>query len=78
MARLLPFLIIGFVVWWVWRTLKKRAEPPTHKTPTSADPTLMVACAKCGLHLPADNAVWRQQGEHTQYFCCADHARQTR
>jgi len=76
MARLLPFLIIGFVVWWVLRKLKNTSAPPTNPAPKT-DATLMVACAQCGLHLPADNAVWRQQGANKQYFCCAEHARQT-
>lgn len=73
MARLLPILIIGLIVWWVLRVLKKSSAASTQKT-AAPDPTLMVICAHCGVHLPTDSALSRQNGTQTKYYCCADHA----
>lgn len=38
----------------------------------------MVACARCGLYLPASEALLSDIGGEPQYFCCQEHLQATR
>ena len=38
----------------------------------------MVACARCGLYLPASEALLSDNGSEPQYFCCQEHLRGAR
>lgn len=55
MARILLLLVIGFLIYLVFRALFRRAgkkdeeRPPA---PTSAQGEDMVACARCGVNVP--------------------------
>jgi uncharacterized protein len=55
-------------------TLKDDPNTPDEATPpapgTQKSLPSLIACAKCGLHLPRKEAVERQG----RYFCSADHA----
>lgn len=73
----MKFLLVFAVVWigiWFWRQ-GRRAERHERKTPGTSQahklgrPQEMVACARCGLHLPATDAV---RGHHGSY-CSAAH-----
>ena len=55
MARIILLLVIGFLIYMVFRTLfrsqvKKEDAPPSEAT--SAEGEEMVACARCGVNVP--------------------------
>lgn len=45
------------------KTKDNRAEPKR--------PINMVACAHCGVHLPQDEAIYKNKN----YYCCKEHSR---
>jgi uncharacterized protein len=57
------FLVI-FLVAWKWRSARSsdQIEARRERERKSAAPTEMVECARCGVHLPAKDAVQGQQG----------------
>lgn len=73
----MKFLLVFAVVWiaiWFWRQgrraeLRERKPPAASPVNTIGRPQEMIACARCGLHLPATDAV---QGHHGSY-CSAAH-----
>lgn len=85
--RLVAIAALVLGVLWLLRRLtgggavKRRARsdaPPAHAADSGA--TLMVVCARCGVHLPAADALpGRAQPEQTDdphartYYCCAAH-----
>lgn len=74
MARLLIWLLLGGVVWWLWRS---RQRPPATKTPRHGPPPArdalpMLRCHRCGVHLPAADAVTDAAGHA---YCSLDHRR---
>jgi uncharacterized protein len=65
-------LVVGalYLLWRWWRGGKRRSGAPAAHTPSPpAVPVPMVACAHCGVHLPAQEALWN--GAHP--FCSAAH-----
>ena len=70
---LLAVIAIGF--WMLNKRLRGPASPPPAAGPAkkraSQAPAAMVACAHCGLHLPAADAV--REGEHP--YCSEAHRR---
>jgi uncharacterized protein len=51
-------LLIGMLLWWQWRHGREvRSSQATRKKAAQAQLVDMVACANCGLHLPASEAV---------------------
>ena len=70
-GRLLLFLVLGFLAWWILRP-RKAAPPPgaaRAARPAGAAPEAMVDCAHCGLHFPASEAV----RDGARVFCCSAH-----
>jgi uncharacterized protein len=70
-GRLLLWLVLGFIAWWMLRP-RKAAPPPAAARapgPAGAAPEAMVDCAHCGLHFPASEAV----RDGTRLFCCGAH-----
>lgn len=63
----LAVLVIAYGVWRSGRRAQ-RAAPPR---PRTAPPALMVACARCGTHVPGADA----HSQRGQWYCSADHAR---
>lgn len=66
MKYLLVFLVVAIGLW----ALLKRVRGPADKAPPPSSqraPQAMVACAHCGLHLPAADAVL--EGSH---IYCSD------
>lgn len=66
MARILLLLAIGFVIWLLFRNFFRRqvGEPPPAPPVAAED---MVACARCGVNMPASDA--REEGGR---FTCRD------
>lgn len=80
MVRVFWWLVLAGCGWLLWRGVQRRAHPPAPLRPSApvpgsavADPAqreLMVACARCGVHLPVREALDDSQGRH---YCCAAH-----
>ena len=70
--RLLALSLLIAVALFLVRSVRKRL---THK-PTSSDDNPppanqdMVACHRCGLHIPKSEAIAKQN----HYFCCREHS----
>ncbi|MDE2416406.1 MAG: hypothetical protein KGN32_01240 [Burkholderiales bacterium] len=70
MKYLLIFVVI-FLVAWKWRSARTadQMELRRERERKAAAPTEMVACAHCGVHVPARDAVTGQRGA----YCCDAH-----
>ena len=79
-ARLLLWLVLGFVAWWLLRPRRKVAPPASPGAArgreatgagagAGAAPEAMVDCAACGLHFPASEAV----RDGARLYCCSAH-----
>lgn len=68
--KLLLLLIPALLIWWILRLLRS----PSPLSRDKADPRVenMIACARCGLHVPENEAVTRG-GKH---YCSEKHARE--
>lgn len=78
-------IILGLVALALWMLRKALGRPESHKAPKAKEtntegprkdpPALgLVACTRCGLHLPRSEAVWQAD----QPFCSEAHANGTR
>lgn len=68
--KYLIILVLVFLVAWQWRnTRATHIKTKSTRKKTPQDPVDMVACAHCGIHLPALDAV---QG-HAGVYCDAHH-----
>ncbi len=73
MKLLLLLLVLAVVVAWViGRGRGRRVPPPADKAAPGRDgpPLAMLACARCGVHLPRSDALFDAGG---QPFCTAEH-----
>ncbi len=68
MARLILLLALLFIAWWLWQRRPRRRPPIVNTTEPAEVP--MVRCQYCGMHVPRDNAVSRND----QWYCCREHA----
>ncbi len=66
---LLLLAILG--IWWALRLLRASPATPRPRNRHRTQVEEMVACARCGLHVPESEAVERD-GRH---YCCEEHAR---
>ena len=75
MKYLVLLLVIVLVLWLAGRPRVsggRRAQSgrePSRDAPASGSPRPMVACAQCGVHLPADEALTGPGG----HYCCEAH-----
>ncbi len=57
MGRLLFYVLIGVLIWLLWRgAVRVTSQPPRPDPRKSAQGEDMVACARCGVHLPRSEA----------------------
>ncbi|WP_294770096.1 PP0621 family protein [uncultured Rhodoferax sp.] len=70
MKYVLVFLVV-FLVAWRWRSARSHGmvQKQQAKARAAAQPTQMVACAQCGLHLPQHDALPGRRGN----YCSAAH-----
>lgn len=73
--KFLLVLTVLLVAFWVWRNDRQSdrdrgGAPPARKPP--ARPVPMIACAHCGTHVPAEEALPGATGR----YCCPEHRRQ--
>ena len=75
MKYLLVLLVVGLGLWMLVRRLRggggSAAVEPRAEGKPPADPTLMVRCAQCGLHLASVDAV----PEGSRLYCSDAHRR---
>ncbi len=72
MGRIAFFLLLAAVVYMVWRSVQRRGrDRGVTGQEQQRVPQAMVSCAKCGLHLPRQEAL--PLGD--RYFCCEEHRR---
>lgn len=57
MKYLLVIAVVGFVLWLMFGRDRGARPPQRRRAAAPAAPVEMVACAHCGVHLPADEAV---------------------
>ncbi|MBM7063109.1 hypothetical protein JQX08_20520 [Pseudomonas sp. UL073] len=69
MGRLLFWIALIAVGYWLWRRFNRPARPAAKAEPGT---TPMVRCAHCGVHVPQSLAV--QQDQH--WYCSQLHLRQ--
>ena len=71
MKFLVLFLVLG-VAYMVWRGNRVGAKKARQKPAQLAAPQEMVPCARCGIHVPRNEA-WLSDGRS---YCCAEHQKQ--
>lgn len=74
MGQLLRLVIILFGLWLVLQIIKRALA--SHENHPSRKPSItnMVACARCGVHLPESEAI-QKDGKH---YCCEEHLKATK
>ncbi|WP_415034627.1 PP0621 family protein [Azonexus sp.] len=71
MLKYLLLLLVIWVVWWAWHAPRRPgSRPRAQKPPQKEGEEKMLACARCGVYLPASEALPGPQG---QYFCSPQH-----
>jgi uncharacterized protein len=68
----LLLVLVVAIGWLMLRTRRRPAPRPaaTAKPPAAAGVAPMLACARCGLHLPKPEVLFDVRG---QPYCCAEH-----
>ena len=75
-GRLLMWLVLALLAWWLLRPRRKARPAPPPPGPATAAPAApasvetMVDCARCGVHLPASEALRDAQ---SRTYCCSAH-----
>lgn len=72
--RALSFLVVALAGLWLWRSLSSTSKKndPDRSTP-EIEPVAMVQCQRCGVHLPAAEAITGKQGS----YCSRAHLQQS-
>jgi uncharacterized protein len=70
MGRILFFVLLALAIYIGWR-LFKASQLPRNERDTSVPRLPMVSCAKCGLHIPRNEALVQDD----RFFCCEEHRR---
>jgi len=65
---LLVVLALGYG-WWRSQQSSAQQRPPPAARPEPAPPQDMVACSRCGVHLPRSEALTHGPDQ----FCCPEH-----
>ncbi|TDM09649.1 MAG: hypothetical protein C4K60_10560 [Ideonella sp. MAG2] len=75
MSRLILLLAAVALVWWWLSSRRKQLRGHTSQrssTDPAPDGQAMVACARCGVHLPQSDALADEAGRH---YCGEEHRR---
>lgn len=68
--KILLLVVPVLLIWWILRLLRSSSPAAAGKTEPRVEN--MVACAKCGLHVPENEAVSRDG----KFYCSEKHARE--
>jgi uncharacterized protein len=71
-VKALLLLLVVLACVWIWRNRMPSDKSQT-STKTPHQPLDMVRCTRCGVHVPANDAVQGQKGT----YCCQDHLLQS-
>lgn len=71
MGKVLFWVVVLAVGWGAWSMIRlsQRKREQGQRRAGKREPERIVACAKCGVHLPASEAL--RSGD--DYYCCAEH-----
>ena len=72
MKYLVVLLVIAVVAWLALRAPALKRPPRKKSRRRELAPALMVRCARCGLHLPRDEAL---PGAADGFYCSEEHRR---
>lgn len=72
MVRVLILFAVIALLWWALRPRPPRPGRPVAEPPPAAPPAQVVECARCGVHLPRDEAL---PGPDGSLYCCEAHRR---
>lgn len=72
--KVLLYLAIALAGLWLWRSITSAAKPSdANKSRAPVEPAAMVQCGRCGVHLPAAEAVVGKSGS----YCSQAHLQQS-
>lgn len=72
MGRIFFFLLLALAAYVVWRWMKLQQRDTRKSGPAAPrQAQAMVSCATCGLHLPRQEALTKDE----RYYCCEEHRR---
>jgi uncharacterized protein len=71
MGKILFWVVVVAVGWGAWSMIRlsQRKREQVERRAEKREPERIVACAKCGVHLPASEALHRGDA----HYCCAEH-----
>lgn len=68
--NIIRLLILALVVWLIYRMVSRMLTKPRNGKPSTPElGTNMVRCAHCGIHLPENEAIYRDG----QPYCSKEH-----
>lgn len=72
MGKILFWVVVVAVGWAAWSMIRlsQRKREQVERRAGKREPEKIVACAKCGVHLPASEAL---SGGGDNWYCCPDH-----
>jgi uncharacterized protein len=70
LGRILFFILVGVAIWLLWRGVRRVTDEPAVPARDAARGEDMVACARCGVHLPRSET--REEGGR---LVCRDNPR---
>lgn len=73
MTRVLFWIALFILAWWLWRKATRPARTSTQE-PREEQTVPMVRCAQCGVHVPRSNALQDEQN----WYCSRAHLEQDR
>lgn len=72
MSKLILLLFLGFLAYLLFKGLQRAAARRQGKAQPPLAPERMVACARCGVHLPESESL---EGDAGGRFCSEEHRR---
>lgn len=73
MTRLLFWIALFVLAWWLWRKATRPAKPAA-KAKADDQATPMVRCSQCGIHVPQSHALQDERN----WYCSRAHLEQDR
>jgi uncharacterized protein len=67
------YILLGLALWLLFTSIRRfiNKRKQRLRDVKTAHPVNMVACHHCGVHLPQDEAIYKNKN----YYCCKEHLR---